>query len=138
MKKLVFLTVIAILAVGTVTAQGWGWAPPPAPTQTVRVEGTLQLQSGHIILSTGTDIYYVPGLMHYVGFIDGLREGARISVEGFASGNLLQLTKLTVGGREYDFAANTQSWGPMAGPMGWGHHPGWGHHGRGRGRGWGW
>ena len=131
MKKLVFLTAIAFLAIGTVSAQGLPWVPS-APPETVRVEGTLQLQNGHIVLSTGTVAYFVPGLMHYVGFIDGLREGVRVSVEGFASGNFLQPTKLTVGGREYDFAANTPGWGPMGGPMAWGHHHrGWGHRGRG-------
>ena len=120
MKKLVFLVVIALLVIGTASAQGWGWVPP-APPETVRVDGTLQLQNGHIVLSTGTVVYFVPGLMRYIGFIDGLREGARISAEGFASGNFLQPTKLTIGGREYDFAANTPGWGPMGGPM-MGHH----------------
>ena len=132
MKKLVFLAVIAVLVVGSVYAQGWGSVTPPAPPETVRVEGALQLQNGHIVLSTGTAVYFVPGLMRYVGFIEGLREGARISAEGFASGNILQPTKLTVAGREYDFITNTPGWGPMGGPMGWRHHQGWGHRGRGR------
>ena len=116
MKKLVFLSLIALLVIGTVSAQGW------TSPETIRVEGTLQLQNGYIVLSTGTVVYYIPGLMRYIGFIDGLREGARISVEGFVSGNLLQATKLIIGGREYDLLANNQRWGPMGG-----------HHGRGRG-----
>ena len=116
MKKLVFLTLICLLAIGTVSAQGW-----TAP-ETIRVEGTLQLQNGHIVLSTGTTVYFVPGLMRYIGFIEGLREGARISAEGFVSGNFLQATKVIIGGREYDLSANNQRWGPMGG-----------HHGRGRG-----
>ena len=141
MKKFVLLTVIALLAVGAVSAQGWPWASPPAPPVTVRVEGTLQLQNGHIVLSTGTAVYFVPGLMRYIGFIDGLREGATISAEGFASGNFLQPSKLTIGGREYDFAANTPGWGTVGGPAGWcpmggpmrGHHMGSrGQRGRGR------
>ena len=146
MKKLVFLAVISLLVMGTVSAQGWGWGfAPPAPPETVRVEGTLQLQDGHMVLSTGTAVYFVPGLFRYVGFIDGLREGARISAEGFVSGSFLQISKLNIGGREYDFSATTQpGWGPMGGPMGWRHHQEWGpgpgpmggygHRGRGRGR----
>ena len=122
MKKYAVLFVIAVLAIGTASAQGWGWAPP----ETVRVEGTLQLQNGQIALSTGTAVYFVPDLARYIGFIDGLREGARISAEGFASGGFLQPTKLTIDGRVYDFATNT----PGCCHMGQGHHRGY----RGRGR----
>ena len=112
MKKLFFLAIIALLAIGTITAQGWGWVPP----ETVRVEGTLQLVNGQIVLSSGTATYYVPALVRYIGFIDELREGARVSVEGYASGGFLQVSKFTVGGREYDLFANAPGWG---GP-GWG------------------
>ena len=160
MKKLFFLAVISLLLVGTISAQGWGWTPP-APPESVSVEGTLQLQDGHVVLSTGTAVYYVPGLLRYTGFIDGLREGARITAEGFVYGSFLRVNKLVIGGREYDFAATTPpGWGPMGqrhhrewGPMGGRPHHGWGpmdqrHHRqwgppmggyghRGRGRGWG-
>ena len=138
MKKFALLTAFALLLIGTAFAQGWGWrgAPPVAP-ETIRLEGTLQLQSGHIVLSTGTAVYFVPGLARYVGFIDDLREGTRISAEGFASGNLLQISRFTLGGREYDLFANEPGWGGYGCPM-WsgaygprGHHQGWG---RGRGR----
>ena len=120
MKKFVLSAVIALLAIGTVSAQGWGWAPLTDPVETVRVEGTLQMQNGCIVLSTGNVVYFVPGLMRYIGFIDGLREGARVSAEGFASGNRLQPTKLTIAGREYEFSTNTPGWGPMGGPRGGG------------------
>ena len=123
MKKLVFLLLISLLIIGTVSAQGWGWTP----AETIRVEGTLQMQNGHIVLSTGTAVYFIPGLMRYIGFIEGLREGTRISAEGFVSGNFLQAIKLIIGGREYNLTANNQTPGGfMGGPMGR-------HHGRGRG-----
>ena len=126
MKKLVILAAIALLAIGTVSAQGWGWAPP----ETVRVQGTLQLLNGQIVLSSGgTTVYYVPVLIQYVGFIDGLREGAQVTVEGYTYGNLLQPTKFNVGGRDYDLTANTQGWGG-----GYGYCPMWGG-GRGGARG---
>ena len=116
MKKLVFLAVIALLTIGTASAQGWG--PPP---ETVRVEGTLQLQNGQIVLATGTTAFFVPGLPRLVGFIEGLREGTRITVEGYASGNILRPTKFIVAGREYDLFGDAPEWGP-----GWGGGPGWG------------
>jgi len=103
MKRIVFLAAIAFLAVGTISAQqGYGWPSP----QTVTVEGTLQLQNGQIVLSSGTIVYYVPALVQYIGFIDGLKEGARISVEGYAAGNLLQPAKLTISGKTYNFPTN--------------------------------
>ena len=128
MKKLIFIALIAFLAIGTVTGQarGFGWPIPVAP-ETVRVEGTLQLQNGQIVLSTGTALYFIPGIMRYIGFIDGLREGARITAEGYASGNLLHTTKLIIGEREYDFAVNAPGAGSfgacchMGNPM-MGHH----------------
>ena len=119
MKKLVFLALIALLAIGAVSAQGWA---PPTPPETVRLEGTLQLQNGRIVLSTGTAVYFVPGLPRLVGFIDGLREGARITVEGYAFGNILRSTKLSVGGREYDLIGDAPARG--AGQR-WGGGPGW-------------
>ena len=122
MKKLVFFTVIALLAIGTISAQGWG---PGTPPETVRVEGTLQLQNGQIVLSAGTVTYFVPGLPRLIGFIDGLREGARVTVEGYAYGNVLRASKLSVGGREYDLFGDAQAWGPGPG-WGGGGCPGWG------------
>ena len=138
MKKYICLLIVAFLVIGAVSAQGFGPTPP-----VTRVEGTLQLHNGHIALSTGTAVYFVPGLMRYVGFIDGLSEGARVSVEGFIYGDLLHLNTLTIGDREYSFGANAQGWGRAApggygccgyGPMR-GAPPMSGHHGWGRGRG---
>jgi hypothetical protein len=102
MKKLSFVLVIALLAIGTASAQGWGRGVP----QTVIVEGTLQLQNGQIVVSSGNTVYYCPLIGRYVGFIDGLKEGSRVTIEGFAYGNMLQPIKLTTGGKSYDFLAS--------------------------------
>ena len=100
MKKLGFVLVIAFLAISGISAQNWG------NSQSITVEGTLQLQNGQIAVSTGNAVYFVPELERYVGFIDGLREGARVSVAGDASGNYLQLVQMTLNGKSYDFQAN--------------------------------
>jgi hypothetical protein len=102
MKRLGFVLVIAFLAIGAVSAQGWG---NQGIAQSVTVEGTLQLQNGQIALATGNAVYFVPVLNRYIGFIDGLREGARVSVVGYASGNVLQATQATINGKPYDFPA---------------------------------
>jgi len=108
MKKLVFLAAIVCLATGTIFAQGWGGA-----SQKITVNGTLQLQNGQIALASGNAVYFVPALGRYVGFIDGLKEGARVSVEGYASGNYLEPSKVTIDGKSYDFSPNnlSQGWG---------------------------
>ncbi|MCL2006931.1 MAG: hypothetical protein FWG77_02480 [Treponema sp.] len=120
MRKLIFFTLIALLAVGTISAQGWGNF---GPTETTRVEGTLQLQQGQIAISTGTTSFFIPMLNRYIGFVDGLREGARVTVTGYTYGNVIHLTHFSVGGREYDLSTD------------WGNSPAWG--GRGRHLGWG-
>ena len=91
MKRVVFVLAIALLAIGAVSAQ------------TVTVEGTLQLQNGKIAVATGNTFYFVPVLNQYIGFIEGLKEGARVSVLGFASGNIIQASQVTINGKSYDF-----------------------------------
>jgi hypothetical protein len=105
MKKLGFVLAIAFFAIGTASAQGWGnWGNVP---QLVTVEGTLQLQNGQIVVSSGNTVYYCPVIGRYVGFIDGLKEGSRVTIEGYAVGNVLQPAKLTASGKSYDFLANS-------------------------------
>jgi hypothetical protein len=117
MKKLGFLTAVACLAAGTIFAQGWGDA-----SQTITVNGTLQLQNGQIAVASGNTVYFVPTLGRYIGFIDGLKEGARVSIDGYASGNYLEPSKVTLDGKSYDFNTN----------QGWGNY-GWGGYGYGGG-----
>ena len=120
MKKIGFVLVIAFLAIGTVSAQGWGgvWG---APSQTTSVTGTLQLQNGEIAVASGNTIYFVPTLTRYIGFIEGLREGAQISMDGFVSGNYFQPNRVTISGKTYDFTSNV-SQGTAYGGYGWCHN----------------
>jgi len=109
MKKISFLFIIAFMATGAVFAQNWGGV-----SQRVTLNGTLQLQNGQIALASGNTVYFVPTLTRYIGFIDGLKEGVGISIEGYASGNYLEPSKVTINGKSYDFLANNnqgQGWG---------------------------
>jgi hypothetical protein len=121
MKKFGFLTAVVCLAAGTIFAQGWGNASQP-----ITVNGTLQLQNGQIAVAGGNAVYFVPSLGRYVGFIEGLKEGAGVSIDGYASGNYLEPSRITINGKSYDLAPNnlSQGWGGY----GWG---GYGHHGYG-------
>jgi len=100
MKKIGFVLLVAFAAIGGISAQNRGIS------RSITVEGTLQLQEGQIAISTGNAVYFVPELGRYVGFIDGLKEGARVSVAGYASGNYLQPVQMTLNGKSYDFQTN--------------------------------
>lgn len=125
MKKLMLAMAIALAAAGIVSAQGWG------ASQSVSVQGTLTLQNGVIVLNSGNTVYYVPRLSRYAGFIEGLKEGAQVSVEGWQTGaGFLMPSKITVSGKEYELA---NGYGGMA-DSGWGGYcGGWSTAGYGRG-----
>jgi hypothetical protein len=127
MKKLLLLTVLVCLAVGTVSAQGWG-NPWGTPREAISVSGTLQLHSGTIAVVSGDKTYFVPALMRLTGFVEGLKEGAQISLDGFAMGNYIQPSKFTVSGKTYDLSATPQGFEYRGYDRG--HHDGR----RGRGR----
>jgi len=99
MKKIVVIISIAFLAVATLSAQNLGRRNFP---ESVKVEGTLQLHNGQFAVESGSNIYYVPRVGRYVGFIDGLKEGANVSFEGYVKGNFLRPLKMTIGEKSYD------------------------------------
>jgi hypothetical protein len=128
-SKSIIIVLIVLLAVGIISAQN---------AQSVSVKGTLQLRSGMIAVADGNTAYFIPMLGRYIGFIDGLKEGAKVSVEGYVSGDYLRPSKVTINGKSYDFQSpaysdNTPGYGyggHHCGMMGYGKH---GHHGYGRG-----
>jgi len=74
-------------------------------TNLITVSGTLKLQRGMITIESGDSVYFVPLLNRYIGFINGLTEGANVSIEGFPARNFIRPTKLTIDDRTYDFPA---------------------------------
>ena len=101
-------------------AQGWGPRNPVDPelrrnrepqTETVTISGSLIVAHGFPALKSGETTYLVSGINRLVGFVDGLKEGAQVTLEGQAvsiqrDGNLkfLRPSKLTMGGKSYDLA----------------------------------
>jgi hypothetical protein len=88
---------------------------PPAQsaetvTVTVTVTGKLGIARGQIALTDQDVTYYAPTLHRYVGFIDGLKEGAEVTLAGWtapvdfqdAASKILIVTKLTISGKDYD------------------------------------
>jgi len=111
MKKILFFLFIAVLFTGTVSAQIRTDRQPNS--NLITVEGTLKLQRGIIAVESKDATYFVPMLTNYIGFIDGMKEGAKASVEGYAIGNTIQPTKVTIEGKSYDFiAGGPQGFGP--------------------------
>jgi capsule polysaccharide modification protein KpsS len=130
MKKFMLVLVIAANVAGAVFAQSAGnpWG------QVVTIDGTLGLQNGAIVLISGNTVYFVPDLTRYVGFVDGLKEGARVNVQGYVGGyNTLMPTAFTVNGKFYDVSTFAMGGGYCGGyGVSMGHHGG----GWGRGRHW--
>jgi hypothetical protein len=63
-------------------------------------------------LVDGGTTYYAPDLLRYAGFIEGLKEGAKVTVEGQAfaqpqdsTSKMIRVSKLTIGSKSYDLAA---------------------------------
>ena len=81
--------------------------------QTVTMSGVLVVANGMPALKSGDDTYLIGGISRLIGFVDGLKEGAQVTVEGrvvsFSRNNTLkylQASKLTLGGKSYDLSSS--------------------------------
>ena len=101
MKKIVLLCLVTVIIGGSIFAQS------NTPTTTIR--GTLGLTNGRISVVSGNITYYVSGLSRFVGFIDGLKEGAQVSLDGYATAPAIEgqrdrvfyAVSLTLNGKNY-------------------------------------
>jgi hypothetical protein len=102
MRKTAFLVLLVAAGGGILCAQ------TAAPTSVI--QGTLGLRKGNIAVTSGNIAYYVKGLERYIGFIDGLKDGAQVAIEGYASAPLIEgqterlfyPVKLTLNGKVYE------------------------------------
>ena len=121
MKRTILLIIFSLCAIAAVTAQGWNrqWPQPPIGRNTprqpvledVKVSGVLTIDRGMIALKSANITYLVIGLNRFIGFIDGLKEGASVVIEGraaviFGDNNtkFLYPQKMTLNGKEYDLS----------------------------------
>ncbi|MDR1277351.1 MAG: hypothetical protein LBK02_01220 [Treponema sp.] len=113
MKRTGFFLAL-LCAAGILSAQTGN---PPGPgsgrngPEKTAISGNLGISSGMISLESGGTLYYVIGLNRFIGFIDGLKEGAAVSLEGYAfeaprlSGAMLfRVTELRLSGKSYDLS----------------------------------
>ncbi|MDR2246013.1 MAG: hypothetical protein LBE17_04960 [Treponema sp.] len=135
MKRMMYISLLMTIAVAAVSAQQWGPGPdsmhgawsrhgrqpysgpqsgyyreyPTTPYwEKAAVTGNLELIDGNIALRQDAVTYYITGLNRLVGFIDGLKEGAAVTLEGAARplpGNgehrVLLVSKLEINGKTY-------------------------------------
>lgn len=118
MKRAVIVVLAVVVAASAVSAQGWGpgarGAGPAAPvvqSETVKIEGKLTLVNAHPAIVVKDKTYYVGIPSRLFGFVDGLKEGAMVKLEGYEqplpfapNAAMFHVVKLTVGGREIDLS----------------------------------
>ncbi|MDR3248437.1 MAG: hypothetical protein LBT39_06590 [Treponema sp.] len=116
MKRSVLFILMALGVTALVSAQagnrrGCGAPTPAVSAETVNVTGDLTIVQGAIAVKSGDITYYAGGLQRFVGFIDGLKEGAQVTLEGRAvtsprdsAAKFLRVSKLTLDGKDYDLA----------------------------------
>jgi hypothetical protein len=134
MKRTILFLLLAFCAIALISAQGNNRRGPGFPPdgqcspswgrgehrnypqqENVTVSGKLNISQGMIAITSGGVTYLTGGLSRFVGFIDGLREGAEVTLEGYAlpvrrdnKVKLLQVQKMTLNGNEYDLALPRQ------------------------------
>ncbi|MBU0926677.1 MAG: hypothetical protein KKA67_02905 [Spirochaetes bacterium] len=123
MKRIVVVCIVALAAIGAVSAQGFGGGPgmmgpgfqAQAQAQVAQVkstiEGKLALVQGHPAVVVKDKTYFVRMPQYLYGFVDGLKEGATVKLEGYESAlpyapNSLffQVATLTIGSKSYDLS----------------------------------
>jgi len=148
MKKALIAIAIAFIALGAASAQpfaqpnqvpyGMGQMGGPgagrglfnaqqaAPivVEKVTVEGKLELVSGHVAIKQDAKTYFVMIPARLYSFIDGLKEGATVKIEGYAhaipnvkDGFALRASTLTLNGKTYDLGQTAATGGMMGGMM---------------------
>ena len=123
MKKIVTVCIVALTAIGAVSAQVFGGGPgmmgqgfqPQAQVQAAQVkttiEGKLALVQGHPSIVIKDKTYFVQLPQTLYGFIDGLKEGATVKLEGYElaipyapNSYFFRATMLTLGAKSYDLS----------------------------------
>ena len=131
MKRIILFCMLAVCAIAAVSAQGdnrrkqdvfrgrqhspaWGRDTPrgfPPSPESVNVSGNLTIAQGMIAVIDKDTTYLARGLNRYTGFIDGLKEGAAVTLEGYALPSpqnnkvkILHVEKMTFNGKDYDLA----------------------------------
>ena len=119
MKRITLLALLILCAVTLISAHDRGRRQNnpfhserqrPA-AETVTVSGSLVVAHGMPALKSGDETYLLGGIRRLAGFVDGLKEGAQVTISGKAftapsdkTVKFLRPAKLTLNGKEYDMS----------------------------------
>lgn len=144
MKKTFAALVILLVAIGVASAQPWGgpkgmkgkgfnffvqrsWVPAQTLPQMEKItlEGTLELVNARVAIKKDAKTYYVAIPSRLYGFIDGLKEGANVTIEGYThevpgvkDSYMVRPDKLTLAGKTIELGNAMGGNAPMSGMMG--------------------
>jgi hypothetical protein len=116
MKRILMMfTFLALCSSSLIFAQGLD--DRQAPEQVAKkVTGAMTISNGIAAIKSDGITYLFPGLLRYAGFIEGLKEGAAVTVEGIARVNhrdaksmIILTNKLTIGSKEYDLGMSNNA-----------------------------
>ena len=116
MKRKFLFIVLVIGIAAMASAQGWGGEREGGPpSEAVTVTGTMTLANGIPAIKSGDVIYIFPGLNRIVGYMQGLQEGASVTIDGTAISNpnntnqkFVRASKLTVNGNTHDLTPSEE------------------------------
>jgi hypothetical protein len=128
MKRIGLLMCAFLLLAGGLFAQdqtarerGQGRGPGGTP---VSITGKLEWINGHIAIKANEKTYYVSGVDKLVGFVDGVKEGAQVSLSGkefripaIPEYGFLRTEVLSLNGKDYKFD-DFPDWGHRRGMLG--------------------
>lgn len=147
MKKTVIALAILLVAAGIASAQPWAgqgaqggmmgqaynnfgqrsWAPAQTlPTlEKITLEGTLELVNARVAIKKDAKTYYVAIPSRLFGFVDGLKEGVSVKIEGYShevygvkDSYTVRPEKLTVAGKTIDLGTVAGVAAPFGGMRG--------------------
>jgi hypothetical protein len=132
MKKKMLITVLVLAIAGGAFAQAGGAqnSGDKKGPEKITLNGVLDVKGGMIALENSGVTYYLVGLDRFIGFIDGLKAGTAVKLEGFiaplpqppspevrsgrqpptattqqnADQRFFRVIKLTLGGKDYELA----------------------------------
>jgi hypothetical protein len=112
MKKIVLCVFFAAVLGGVLLAQdsgGPGSFQLNRMPERITLSGSLGLSRGRIALESGGTTYFIAGIDRLIGFVDGLKEGASVSLEGWAfplprseKEQIFRAAKLSFNGKDYE------------------------------------
>lgn len=151
MKKALVAIAIAFILVGAATAQPFGqWNQPrgymqgnvpmqmpygyrgqlPAAlpaAEAIKLEGTLELVDARVAIKKDDKTYYVMIPSRLFGFVDGLKEGASVKIDGYSrafpyaeNSFVVHVNTLELNGKTIDLGLNEAVLGARTGFMGQG------------------